>query len=61
VRPVREGRYMAEETAAAQAGAATPGSTAGGLGLGGLLAWLGVGIPFAIGLFIALQKAAALF
>jgi len=27
----------------------------------GLLAWLAVGVPFGIGLYIALQKAAALF
>ena len=32
----------------------------GGFGFGILLAWLAVGIPFFIGLFIALQKAAAL-
>jgi hypothetical protein len=30
------------------------------LGLAGAAAWLAVSIPFAIGLFIALQKAAAL-
>jgi len=33
----------------------------GNFGIGGVLAWLAVGIPFGIGLFIALQKAAALF
>ena len=33
----------------------------GNFGLGGVLAWLAVGIPFCIGLYIALQKAAALF
>jgi len=27
----------------------------------GVLAWLAVGVPFVIGLLIALQKAAALF
>jgi hypothetical protein len=32
----------------------------GSFGLGGVLAWLAVGIPFLIGLFIALQKAVAL-
>ena len=32
----------------------------GGFGIAGVLAWLAVGIPFGIGLFIALQKAAAL-
>ena len=33
----------------------------GRFGLRGVLAWLAVGIPFFIGLYIALQKAAALF
>ena len=33
----------------------------GGFGSIGALAWLAVGIPFGIGLYIALQKAAALF
>lgn len=33
----------------------------GGFGIVGVLAWLGVGIPFFIGLYIALTKAAALF
>jgi MFS family permease len=33
----------------------------GRFGVAGVLAWLAVGIPFCIGLFIALQKAAALF
>jgi MFS family permease len=33
----------------------------GGFGAGAALAWLGVGIPFCIGLWIALEKAAALF
>ncbi len=33
----------------------------GPFGMTGTLAWLGVGIPFLIGLFIALQKASALF
>ncbi len=33
----------------------------GAFGLGGTLAWLAVGIPFLIGVWIALQKAAALF
>lgn len=32
----------------------------GDFGIAGVLAWLAVGIPFCIGLFIALQKAAAL-
>jgi MFS family permease len=33
----------------------------GSFGAGAVLAWLGVGIPFCIGLWIAIQKAAALF
>jgi MFS family permease len=57
VRPMSEGRYMSEPEAPASEPAATE---SGGLGLAGVFAWLGVGVPFAIGLFIALQKAAAL-
>lgn len=39
------------------------GSTAarGAFGIGGVLAWMAVGIPFLIGVWIALAKAAALF
>jgi hypothetical protein len=33
----------------------------GGVGLGVLLAWLAVGLPFAWGLWTALQKASVLF
>jgi hypothetical protein len=33
----------------------------GRFGLGSLIAWLAVGIPFLMGLFIAIQKAVALF
>jgi MFS family permease len=33
----------------------------GGFGLGGVLAWLAVGIPFSIGLYIALTKVVAMF
>jgi len=33
----------------------------GAFGSGGVLAWLAVGIPFLIGLYIALSKAVALF
>jgi MFS family permease len=64
VRPVRDAHYMDD---GAQPVAASPGAptaavpAASGFGVAGALAWLGVGIPFAIGLFIALQKAAALF
>ncbi len=62
VRPVAEKHYMTpppegERPTPPKAAAAGPGS----LGLLGLLAWLAVALPFAAGLFIALQKAAALF
>jgi hypothetical protein len=33
----------------------------GGFGAGGVIAWLAVGIAFLIGLYIALDKAIALF
>jgi hypothetical protein len=33
----------------------------GGFGVAGGVAWLAVGVPFLIGLYIALAKAAALF
>jgi MFS family permease len=68
IRPVNEKHWMSEadlareralqhEPAASDSAAAARGS----FGLVGVLAWLGVGVPFAIGLFIALQKAAKLF
>jgi MFS family permease len=47
----RENRVVGNAEAAAR----------GPFGLSGTLAWLGVGIPFLIGLYIAVQKAAALF
>ncbi|MDE2080120.1 MAG: OFA family MFS transporter [Burkholderiales bacterium] len=70
VRPVAERHYMTDAELAAERGlsheaAAGAGgnSTAarGAFGLGGVLAWLAVGIPFLTGVWIALQKAAALF
>jgi MFS family permease len=69
VTPVRSHHFMsegelAEEQARQQEYVATPDARAaarGQFGLTGVLAWAAVGIPFAIGLFIALQKAAALF
>jgi MFS family permease len=69
VRPVNESAYMSdqelerERALQHEALAATDAQTAarGRLGLLGLIAWLAVGIPFAIGLSIALQKAAPLF
>ena len=68
IRPVREKHRMTDEallrerslqhedTAAADAQTAARG----GFGVLGVIAWLAVGIPFAAGLYIALQKAAAL-
>ena len=53
----RERALQHEDMSAADAETAARGS----FGLRGLLAWLAVGVPFAIGLTIAVQKAAALF
>jgi hypothetical protein len=69
IRPVHEKHYMTDEHLAAERALQHEGFVAadaetaarGDFGLIGVLAWLAVGIPFAIGLFIALQKAAALF
>jgi MFS family permease len=68
VRPVDEKHMMTEEELARErvlqheARAAADAETAarGSFGTAGVLAWLAVGIPFAIGLYIALSKAAAL-
>jgi len=68
IRPVKEQHYMTDEALLHERSlqhedlTAADAETAarGGFGLLGLLAWLAVGIPFAIGLYIALQKAAAL-
>jgi hypothetical protein len=69
VKPVAEKFYMTDEELAAErrlahetlsdprAGTAARGT----FGLGGALAWLAVGIPFLIGLWIAVQKGAVLF
>ena len=69
VKPVDEKHYMSdaqlareqalqhEDRTAGEAQAAARGA----FGARGIAAWLGVGIPFAIGLSIALQKVAALF
>jgi MFS family permease len=69
IRPVHDRHLMtdadlARERQAQHAGRATgDAATAarGGFGAGVALAWLAVGLPFAWGLWIALQKAAALF
>jgi MFS family permease len=69
VKPVNPKHWMTDEQLARErslqhedridANAET--SARGSFGIGGVLAWLAVGIPFCIGLYIALQKAAALF
>jgi MFS family permease len=69
VRPVNEKYYMSDEQLAREralqheVGAAADSQTAarGNFGALGSLAWIAVGIPFLIGLYIALKKAAALF
>jgi len=53
----RERALLSEDRIAADAEAAARGR----FGVGGVLAWLAVGIPFLAGLCIAVQKAAALF
>jgi MFS family permease len=70
VRPVDPKNFMTDAELAAErglggdvgAGLGGGGDIArGAFGLGGILAWLAVGIPFLIGVWIALQKAVALF
>ncbi|MDE2148569.1 MAG: OFA family MFS transporter [Gammaproteobacteria bacterium] len=69
VRPVKDAHYMTDEELARESSlqhedriAGDPAHAArGAFGGGGMLAWLAVGVPFLIGLYIALEKAAALF
>ena len=69
VRPVRENHFMSEAELAEERARQREDITAvdarsaarAGFGLSGILAWTAVGIPFAAGFYIALQKAAALF
>ncbi|MGQ7244404.1 OFA family MFS transporter [Salinicola sp. V024] len=69
IKPVKPEQQMGEAELAHERslqkedGVAANAETAarGRFGVGGVLAWLGVGIPFLIGLYIALAKAAALF
>jgi MFS family permease len=69
IRPVREKHYMTDEALSREGSrqredmAAGDAETAarGRFGALGVVAWLAVATPFAIGLYIALQKAAALF
>jgi len=60
VGPVSARRMMSEVPGGAAPPVAAP-APSNALGLLGALAWLAVALPFAIGLFIALQKAAKLF
>jgi MFS family permease len=68
IRPMAERHFMSEaavarERALQHEDASVDAETAarGSFGVATALAWAAVGLPFAIGLFIALQKAAALF
>jgi MFS family permease len=69
VRPVADKHYMTDEELARerslQREAAVEGgaenAARGAFGIGGALAWLGIGIPFLIGVWIAVSKGAALF
>lgn len=55
---LRHERSLQRETQASEASLAS--AARGSFGIVGVLAWLAVGIPFLIGVWIALQKAAAL-
>ena len=69
VKPVAEKFYMTDEELAAERRLAhetmsdprAETAARGAFGASGVLAWLAVGIPFLIGLWIALQKGAVLF
>ncbi|MEO6800943.1 MAG: OFA family MFS transporter [Rhodanobacter sp.] len=69
VKPVKETHYMSDAELANEralqhehhVAANAETSARGSFGVVGTLAWLAVGIPFLIGLYIALAKAAALF
>lgn len=69
VRPVKAEHHMSDDEVERERAlqhddsASVNAETAarGRFGVGGVLAWLGVGVPFLIGLYIALAKAAALF
>jgi MFS family permease len=71
VKPVADKYFMTDKELAAERGLSHEASSSakgsqstaarGAFGIGGTLAWLGVGVPFLIGVWIALQKAAALF
>jgi MFS family permease len=57
-RELQDERMLQHE---ARAASGADAAARGAFGLSGLLAWLAVGIPFAIGLYIALTKVVAMF
>lgn len=69
IKPVHSKHWMSDDALARERqlqhedriAAAAELAGRGGFGIGGVLAWVAVGIPFFIGLYIALQKGAALF
>ncbi len=69
VKPVKESAFMSDAELARERSlqhedrvtATAETSARGAFGVAGVLAWLAVGVPFLIGLYIALAKAAALF
>ena len=69
VKPVKDRHWMTEQELSRErslqredrVSAGAELAARGSFGLTGVLAWLAVGIPFGIGLFIALQKAIVLF
>ena len=69
VQPVKEEHHMSDEELAREhslqhqpmTGVNAASAARGPFGGAGLLAWLAVGIPFLIGLYIAIEKGAALF
>jgi hypothetical protein len=68
IRPVNDRHFMSEEELEAERSLQREDALSldldrvarGRFGAPGILAWTAVGLPFAVGLFIALQKAAAL-
>lgn len=71
VRPVKQSEFMSDEELAREralqhdastaSGSAADNAARGSFGVAGIVYWLAVGVPFLIGLYIALAKAAALF
>jgi len=69
VKPVKESVFMTDEELARErslqhdtgGGAGAETAARGAFGVAGAIYWLAVGVPFLIGLYIALAKAAALF